>query len=959
MQVTPEHWQHVKKMLAATLELEPAKRQAYLDQVCAEPSLRREVESLIAAQEQGNGRFMEHPAVQSGALKNGTKLGPYEILAPLGAGGMGEVYQAHDSKLRRDVAIKVLPAAFVHDPERLSRFQREARMLASLNHQNIATIYGLEQSDGVHYLVMELVLGQTLAERVSAGPLSIAEALVICGQLAEALEAAHEKGVIHRDLKPANVKVAPEGKVKVLDFGLAKAFPSDGGLDLSQSPTLTGMLSEEGRILGTPAYMSPEQARGKPVDKRTDIWAFGCVFYELLTGKRAFRGETVQDTIVAVLEREPEKEALPAATPGRIRDLLWRCLQKDIQRRLRDIGDARIEIEAVTSLASVKSRLWWRRKALGIVAATVLASLIAIAAVRLLSPSEKVIPAQQYIQLTSFADSVSSPALSPDGHMLVFKRGTDTFDGAGQIYVKLLPDGQPVQLTHDELHKMSPVFSPDGSRVAYTVSGRWPWDIWTVPVLGGAPERMLPNASGLTWIDPQHVMFSEITTGIYMKIVTSAESRAEERDVYLPYVPEIGMAHRSYLSPDHKSVLVAEMGNPGWKSCRLVPFDDRSSGREVGPPSARCTNAAWSPDGHWMDFSADTGGGFHLWRQRFPDGVPEQLTFGASQEEGIAVSPDGRSLITAIGTEQKTIWLHDRKGDRQISSEGLAVSPMLSPDGDKIFYLVRSGASQAFVSGELWAAELAKDHAEKVLPGFEISRYDISADGRRMVFAAYDARGKSSLWLASLDRRSPPKQLRSPSEDSRPFFAPDASIVFLRRESPSPSGSTAQSNYIYRMNADGSGQTKVIHDPVIYLLGVSPDGRWIVAWVARQSEESPEAVVAYPADGGLSKVICETCSSTGPAYQGTSIIGWSPDKRFFYLRASWPGMPSRKTYAIPLHGDSLPKLPSSGIRSEGDLLALPGVQTIDQADAFPGRDPLVYTFIRTTTQRNLYRVQLP
>ena len=315
-----------------------------------------------------------------------------------------------------------------------------------------------------------------------------------------------------------------------------------------------------------------------------------------------------------------------------------------------------------------------------------------------------------------------------------------------------------------------------------------------------------------------------------------------------------------------------------------------------------------------MYFSADIGGGFHLWRQRFPDGVPEQLTFGASQEEGIAVSPDGRSLITAIGTEQNTIWLHDRKGDRQMSSEGSAVSPMLSPDGDKIFYLVRSGASQAFVSGELWAAELAKDHAEKVLSGFEISRYDIS---------------------------------------------PDGSIVFLRRESPSPSGSTAQSNYIYRMNADGSGQTKVIHDPVIYLLGVSPDGRWIVAWVARQSEESPEAVVAYPADGGLAKLICETCSSTGPAYQGTSIIGWSPDKRFLYLRTSWPGMVSRKTYAIPLYGDSLPKLPSSGIRSEGDLLALPGVQTIDQADAFPGRDPLVYTFIRTTTQRNLYRVQLP
>jgi serine/threonine-protein kinase len=347
VQVTPEVWQRVKEVLAGALEREPMERPAYLDHACTEESLRKEVESLIAAHEQSDGGLMERPPAESGALKTGTKLGSYEILAFLGAGGMGEVYQAHDCKLGRNVAVKVLPAAFVHDADRLSRFQREARMLASLNHPNIAAIYGLEQSDEVQYLVMELVPGQTLAERLSTNPLSIEESLAISRQIAEALQAAHEKGVIHRDLKPANVKVTPEGRVKVLDFGLAKAFTGDGGPHPSQAPTVTGMGTQEGAILGTPAYMSPEQVRGRPVDKRTDIWAFGCVLYELLTGRKAFPGETLADTIAAILEREPDWLALPPSTPTEIRDLLQQSLQKSQPRRLDDISKARIEMEKV------------------------------------------------------------------------------------------------------------------------------------------------------------------------------------------------------------------------------------------------------------------------------------------------------------------------------------------------------------------------------------------------------------------------------------------------------------------------------------------------------------------------------------------------------------------------------------------------------------------------------------
>ncbi|TDI41521.1 MAG: serine/threonine protein kinase, partial [Acidobacteria bacterium] len=280
------------------------------------------------------------------ALEPGTKLGTYEILSLIGVGGMGEVYRARDTKLGREVAIKVLPAAVAKDSERIARFQREARLLASLNHPNIATLHGLEESDDIHFLVMELIEGQTLTARLADGTLSFEEAFPLFQQIAEAVESAHEKGVVHRDLKPSNIMITKEGKPKVLDFGLAKAFGprfSEGAT--SESPTLTRAGTETGVILGTAAYMSPEQARGRDLDKRTDIWSFGCIVYELLTGKAAFLGDTVSDTIAAILEREPDWQALPQRTPEGMRVLLRRCLQKNARHRLHDMADARIELE--------------------------------------------------------------------------------------------------------------------------------------------------------------------------------------------------------------------------------------------------------------------------------------------------------------------------------------------------------------------------------------------------------------------------------------------------------------------------------------------------------------------------------------------------------------------------------------------------------------------------------------
>jgi serine/threonine protein kinase len=275
----------------------------------------------------------------------GNTISHYRITEKLGAGGMGVVYRAEDTKLDRQVAIKVLPDIFSIDPERLARFEREAKLLASLNHPNIAAIHGLEEAAGKRFLVLELVESETLAQRIAKGPLPVEEALEVCRQIAEGVEAAHEKGIIHRDLKPANVKITPEGKVKVLDFGLAKAFHAEPSAeDIAHSPTISEM-TRPGVILGTAAYMSPEQARGKPVDKRADIWAFGCVLYECLSGKRPFQGDTITEIVASILKSEPDWTLLPVETPAIVRSLLRQCLQKDPKERMRDIGDARIEIE--------------------------------------------------------------------------------------------------------------------------------------------------------------------------------------------------------------------------------------------------------------------------------------------------------------------------------------------------------------------------------------------------------------------------------------------------------------------------------------------------------------------------------------------------------------------------------------------------------------------------------------
>jgi serine/threonine protein kinase len=443
------------------------------------------------------------------SLPAGTRLGPYEILAPLGAGGMGEVYRARDGKLNREVAIKVLPELFAADAERLARFQREAHVLASLNHPHIAAIYGFEESGSVRALVLELVEGETLAEKIGSGPIPIDEALAIARQVADALEAAHEKGIVHRDLKPANVKLTPEGKVKVLDFGLAKALTKDTSApEVSHSPTLTAAATQAGVVIGTAAYMSPEQARGRSVDKRTDVWAFGGVLYEMLTGRKAFEGETVSDTLAAILKPEPNWTALPASTPVSVRRLLKRCLERDPKRRLHDIADARLEIDTLSeeppaappetgSLGLRGARPWALEPASG--ALRPLTETPSLDINPFFSPDGRFITFQSdrsgRLEVWVMGADGSEPrrltSTGTAGHFLLWTKDSRALlyrtPGSKSQTMRAGLDGGDPQPTAEVAGGAHMSFSPDHVRIMDVVAHK---ELWVSPLSGGTPEKV-------------------------------------------------------------------------------------------------------------------------------------------------------------------------------------------------------------------------------------------------------------------------------------------------------------------------------------------------------------------------------------------------------------------------------------------------------------------------------------
>jgi serine/threonine protein kinase len=754
------------------------------------------------------------------ALTSGTKFGPYEIVAPLGAGGMGEVYRARDTKLGREVALKLLPPLFAADADRVARFDREARLLASLNHPHIGAIYGFEDADNMPALVLELVEGDTLDDRLRRGSLPLSEALAVAQQITDALDAAHRAAIIHRDLKPSNIKITPDGMVKVLDFGLAKALAAErSDPDLSKSATMTAGGTIVGTVVGTAAYMSPEQARGQPVDKRTDIWAFGCVLFEMLTGTSAFGRDTVTDTIAAVVGVEPKWKALPADTPGSIRRLLSHCLRKDAKRRLHDIADARTEIEDAIAtpaeLAPVQTVRRWSPLALSALSLGIATVLVFLWAARdRFGRSAAKPPLETHvIRLTDLPGLEESPAISPDGRSVAFTAGVS---GKRQVFVQLIAGGAPLQNTRDTVDHECPRWSPDSSSILYfspAVSGALQGSVWEIPALGGVPRRAVSSVgcADVNPTDGRLALFRLAKEGIQLGAAPTDGSRFD---------------------------MIAQFA-----------------------PTTRYLYPRWSPDGKWIAFQRGDNIRFDIFVAPAAGGEPHQLTHDNNMMSGFAWLPDSTSIVYSSsrgGTmpylPTLSLWqvtLRDEHVRQVLSGETSYMSPDISKSGAIL-------VSRMKLQTDIWKFPVYGLSAENTRRGVRLTRQTgqvltpTAGPGDKEVAFLSDSGGHANLWVVSTESGG----LRQITHERDPnvavgvpVWSPEGhAIAFV-----SSRGNQGLKFGVWLVDSDGSN-LRIVGNPGVGPAW-SPDGRWV--YYSTWGGVAPADVVLkkVPADGGLAVTV--------------------------------------------------------------------------------------------------------
>ncbi|HEY1250555.1 MAG TPA: protein kinase [Thermoanaerobaculia bacterium] len=705
-------------------------------------------------------------------LSTGTRLGHYEILALLGAGGMGEVYRARDSQLERDVAIKVLSDALVRDPEHLARFAREARLLAAVNHPNIATIHGFDEKDGLRFLVLELVEGEPLDALLASGPLPVQQALEVAGQIAAALAAAHEKGIVHRDLKPSNVRVTPAGQVKVLDFGLAKTVEETGPLS-SVVTTSPATMTAAGTILGTPAYMSPEQARGRPIDKRTDLWSFGCVLFEMLTGERAFRGETVSDCIAAILAREPAWADLPRATPAGAKRVLRRCLDKDPECRLHDANDARIELAQAPRRTRAERGRTVRRSGSGV--------------------------PPRLTQLTLAKGLEESPVFSPDGEEIAY--GADV-GGVRKIFVRRVGGGSGIALTSGPHDDIQPAWSPDGSTIAF-VRAREPgrklepgdvfgWfvggDVWALDRRSGEVARRVEDAYNPSF-SPDGASIAVDAPWAGQRRLWLVDAHGRNRKQLTSDTSE-AIAHlRPRWSPDGRRIVFQSMESTKF-DVRVVDLQTQKL-VWVTNDLFQDIQPVWSPSGRHVYFTSYRSGGLNLWRIAVtaggkPRGAPQQLTTGAGQDVEPALSPDGTRLAFTIRKQNADLWTLpvDPATGRPSGAPKEAIGTQRedsrgawSPDGRFIaFNSDRTGEMN------IWIHDRGNG-SERPLTSGPGGDYQASwsPDSRTIVFFSSRS-GTPNIWSADVGSGALRPLTESASLDINPFFSPDGRAIAFQSD---------------------------------------------------------------------------------------------------------------------------------------------------------------------------------